>query len=417
MSLPPVSTELDTIRRLDRDDPLAAFRTEFELPPDLVYLDGNSLGAIPKAAIDISRRTVEQEWAQGLVRSWIDAGWYQLPRRLGSKIAALLGAEPDEVVMTDATGINLFKVLAAALSLRPERNVIVMEGSNFPTNNYSVQGLIRLLGDRHRIRFVEADGIADAITDDVAVVCLTHVHYKYGHVHDMAEITGRAHAAGALTAWDLCHSAGALPVALNECGADFAVGCTYKYLNGGPGAPAYLFVAGRHHGQALQPLTGWWSHAAPFAFERDYRPAPGVAQMLSGTQPVLSMAVAEAGIDIAVRAPIGEVREKSLRMGELFLALVDKSCPAHGFRIACPRDARVRGSQVSLSHPDAYPIMRALIDRGVIGDFRAPDVLRFGLTPLYLRYEDVCQAVKVLQDVMDSEAWRRPEYAQRLAVT
>lgn len=417
MSLPPVSTDLDAIRRLDRDDSLAGFRAEFQLPPDLVYLDGNSLGAIPKAAIDISRRTVEQEWAQGLVRSWIDAGWYELPRRLGSKIAALLGAEPDEVVMADATGINLFKVLAAALSLRPERNVIVMEGSNFPTNNYSVQGLIRVLHDRHSIRFVEADGIADAITDDVAVVCLTHVHYKYGHVHDMAEITARAHAAGALTVWDLCHSAGALPVALNACAADFAVGCTYKYLNGGPGAPAYLFVAGRHHGQALQPLTGWWSHAAPFAFERDYRPAPDIGQMLSGTQPVLSMAVAEAGLDIAARAPIGEVREKSLRMGELFLALVEQSCAAHGFRIACPRDARVRGSQVSLSHPDAYPIMRALIDRGVIGDFRAPDVLRFGLTPLYLRYEDVYQAVKVLQDVMDAEVWRRPEYAQRLAVT
>jgi kynureninase len=417
MSRQPIATDLEAIRRLDRDDSLAAFRAEFELPPGIVYLDGNSLGAMPKAATEIARRVVEKEWSQGLVRSWNDAGWYELPRRLGAKIAGLVGAEAGEVVMTDATGINLFKVVAAALTLRPDRRVVVMEGSNFPTNNYSVQGLFSLLGDRYQLRFVEADSIAGAITDDVAVVCLTHVHYKHGHVHDMAAITARAQAAGALVVWDLCHSAGALPVELNACGADFAVGCTYKYLNGGPGAPAYLFVAKRHHGQALQPLTGWWSHEAPFAFERDYRPAPGIAQMLSGTQPVLSMAVAEAGIDIAVRAPIGAVREKSSRMGELFLALVEKGCAAQGLRVACPRDARSRGSQIALSHPDAYAIMRALIDRGVIGDFRAPDVLRFGLTPLYLRYEDVYQAVNVLQQVMATQAWRRPEYVRPLAVT
>ncbi len=417
MSIAPVPTDLDPIRRLDRDDPLAAFRAEFQLPADIVYLDGNSLGALPKAAVEIARRTVEQQWSRGLVTSWTDAGWYELPRRLGSKIAALLGAGPDEVVMTDATGINLFKVVAAALSLRPERQVIVMEGSNFPTNNYTVQGLIRLLGDRHSIRFVEADGIADAITDDVAVVCLTHVHYKTGHVLDMADITARAHAAGALAVWDVCHSAGALPVAFNDSDADFAVGCTYKFLNGGPGAPAFLFAARRYHGQALQPLAGWWSHAAPFAFERDYRPASDIGQMLSGTQAVLSMAVAEAGIDIAARAPMSELREKSSRLGDLFLALVEEFCSGRGLGVACPRDAEVRGSQVSLSHPDAYAIMRALIDRGVIGDFRAPDVLRFGLTPLYLRYEDVYQAVKALHEVMATEAWRRPEYARRLAVT
>jgi len=408
---------LDEIRHLDRHDPLAAFRAEFELPADTVYLDGNSLGAMPKAATEIARRTLEQEWSQGVVRSWNEAGWYELPRRLGTKIAGLIGAEAGEVAMTDSTGINLFKLLAAALSLRTDRRVIVMEGSNFPTDNYTAQGLIQLLGNRHSIRFVEADGIADAIADDVAVVCLTHVHYKFGHVHDMAKITERAHAFGALTVWDLCHSAGALPVELNRCRADFAVGCTYKYLNGGPGAPAYLFVAGRHHGQATQPLTGWWSHEDPFAFERDYRPASGIDQMLSGTQPVLSMAVAEAGIDIAAHAAIREVREKSSRMGDLFLALVEESCAAHDFQIACPRDARLRGSQVSLRHPNAYSIMRALIDRGVIGDFRAPDVLRFGLTPLYLRYEDVWRAVNALLEVMDSGVWRQPEYTERLAVT
>lgn len=417
MSPAPLPTDLNGIRRLDRDDRLAGFRAEFELPADVIYLDGNSLGALPKAAKAIARRTVEQEWSQGLVRSWNDAGWYDMPRRLGAKVAALVGAGPDEVVMTDATGIDLFKVVAAALALRPDRGVVVMEGSNFPTNNYSVQGLIRLLGDRHQVRFVEAARLIDAITDDVAVVCLTHVHYKFGHIHDMAAITERAHTVGALTAWDVCHSAGALPVDLNGCGADFAVGCTYKYLNGGPGAPAFLFAASRHHGQAWQPLTGWWSHAEPFAFERDYRPAPGIAQMLSGTQPVLSMAVAEAGLDIAARAPIEQVRQKSMRLGDLFLALVADSCEEHGFRVACPQDAQQRGSQVSLSHPHAYSIMRALIDCGVIGDFRAPDVMRFGLTPLYLRYEDIYDAVQVLQEVMDTETWRRPEYAQRLAVT
>lgn len=408
---------LEAIRDLDRQDPLSAFRAEFDLPADTVYLDGNSLGAMPKAAVDIARQTLEQQWSQGLVRSWNDAGWYELPRQLGTKIAGLIGAETDEVAMTDATGINLFKLLATALSLRPDRHVIVMEGSNFPTDNYTAQGLIHLLGDRHRIRFAESDEIADAITDDVAVVCLAQVHYKFGHILDMADITARAHAAGALTVWDLCHSAGALPVELNDTRADFAVGCTYKYLNGGPGSPAYVFVAGRHHGKTAQPLTGWWSHADPFAFERDYRPAAGIAQMLSGTQPVLSMAVAEAGIDIATRAPIHEVREKSSRMGDLFLSLVEESCAEHDLRIACPRDARMRGSQVSLSHPDAYAIMRALIDRGVVGDFRAPDVLRFGLTPLYLRYEDIWHAVNVLTEILDSGAWCRPEYADRLAVT
>ena len=408
---------LDSIRQFDREDPLSVFRDEFELPANVVYLDGNSLGALPIAAKAIARRTVEQEWSDGLVRSWNDAGWYELPRRLGGKIAGIVGAAPDEVVMTDATGINLSKVMAAALALRPERRVIVMEGSNFPTNNYSVQGLLQLLGNQHEIRFVEADDLAEAITEDVAVLCLTHVHYKTGNLLDMAALTSRAHAAGALAVWDLCHSAGALPVDLNACQVDYAVGCTYKYLNGGPGAPAFLFAARRHQGQAQQPLTGWWSHADPFALERDYRPAPSIAQMQSGTQPVLSMAVAEAGIDLALRAPIDQVRAKSSALGKLFIDLVEAHCANHGFALACPREAGRRGSQVSLSHPGAYAIMRALIDRNVIGDFRAPDVLRFGLTPLYLRYEDVYTAVQELNDVMSTDAWRRPEYARRVVVT
>jgi kynureninase len=412
-----IPTDLDAIRGLDQDDPLAGFRDEFELPDDIVYLDGNSLGALPKAAKVIARRVVENEWSTGLVRSWNDAGWYALPRRLGAKLAPLIGAEDDEVVMTDATGINLFKTVAAALLLRPDRRAIVMEGSNFPTNNYSVQGLAQLLGDTHAVRFAEADELPGAITDDVAVVCLTQVHYKTGHLLDMEALTARAHAVGALAVWDVCHSAGALPVQLNECQADFAVGCTYKYLNGGPGSPAFVFAARRHQGQAQQPLTGWWSHADPFAFERDYRPAADIGQMLSGTQPVLSMAVAEAGIDIALRAPMQHVRAKSSMLGNLFIALVEKHCTGSGLALASPRDAAERGSQVSLRHPHAYAIMRALIDRGVIGDFRAPDVLRFGLTPLYLRYADVHTAVQALSEIMTTGDWRRPEYAERLAVT
>ena len=401
---------------LDAADVLAPFRDEFLLPDGVIYLCGNSLGAMPRCATEIARRTMDY-WAENLVKSWNTADWFHLPQRLGRLVAGLVGAAEDEVVVTDATGINLFKVLAAALSLRPDRNVILMEGSNFPTDNYTAQGLIALLGNRHRLRFAEHDGILAAMDDDVAVVALTEVHYKTGRVHDMKTITAGAHAHGALTVWDLCHSAGVMPVDLNGCDADFAVGCTYKYLNGGPGSPAFIFAARRHHGMALQPLTGWYSHASPFAFERDYRPAPGIEQMQSGTPPILSLAVAEAGISITARASMAAIREKSQRMGDLFIELADDLCDEFEFQLASPRTAEHRGSQVSLTHQHGYPIMRALISRGVIGDFRAPDILRFGFAPLYLRYLDIWNAAQALRDIMQTDAWRLPEFNTALAVT
>ncbi len=402
---------------LDREDNLAHFRSEFFLPEGVIYLDGNSLGARPLAALDRAREVIEQEWGSGLVRSWNEAGWWDLPRTLGDKIALLVGAEAGEVVVTDSTGINIFKIVAAALALRPTRRVIVMEGSNFPTDNYMVQGLIEHLGKGYEIRFVEEAQLATAIDEEVAAVLLTQVHYKSGRILDMPELSARTRAAGAISIWDLCHSAGAFEVELNACKVDFAMGCTYKYLNGGPGSPAFIFVSRRHHGKALQPLTGWWGHAAPFAFERDYRPASDIRQMMTGTQPVLSMAIAEVGVDQLLRADMREIRHKSTAMTSLFIDLFDQRCAAYGFTLASPRQAGQRGSQVSLTHKQGYAIMQALIGRGVIGDFRAPDNMRFGFTPLYLSYCDVWQAVEHLVQVMDSGEWQRAEFNRRDAVT
>ncbi len=405
------------LEALDRTDPLAAFRDEFFLPEGVIYLNGNSLGAMPLAAAERSRRVVEREWAEGLIGSMNTAGWYELPSTLGRKLAPLIGAEPHEVVLTDATGINLYKVMAAALQVQPERRVVVMEGSNFPTNNYTVQGLLAELDKGHTIRFAEADDLMAAIDEDVAAISITHVHYKTGHIHDMAALTARAHAVGAAAVWDLCHSAGALPVDLNACNVDVAVGWTYKYLNGGPGAPALLFAAQRHHGRYLQPLTGWYGHAAPFEFERDYRPAQGVRQMLTGTQPTASLSTAEIGIDIMLRADIDKIREKSMRMTDLFIELVEARCGSFGFELASPRDAERRGSQVSFRNDNGYPIVRALHDRGVICDFRAPANVRFGFAPLYIRYVDVWDAVDRLYDILDNQTWQAAQYQVRKAVT
>ena len=411
-----IATRTD-LELLDQEDPLAPFRGEFFLPDGIIYLDGNSLGAMPREAAQRARQVVEKEWAVGLIGSMNAAGWYALPVTLGRKIAALVGARPNEVVVTDSTGINLYKVLAAAIQLQPERRVIVMEGSNFPTNNYMVQGLVAQLGDGYTIRFAEADDIMAAIDEDVAAICITHVHYKTSNILDMAAITERAHSVGAAAVWDLCHSAGAMPVDLNGCNVDFAVACTYKYLNGGPGSPALLFAAERHHGKYLQPLTGWFGHAEPFDFDRDYRPANDIRQMLSGTQPVVSLSLAEIGIDIMLRADLQAIREKSMRMTDLFVELVEQRCGDHNIALVSPRQAERRGSQVSLYHEEGYPIVRAMHDRGVIGDYREPGVMRFGFAPLYIRYVDVWDAVDKLQDILETGAWKKPEYRERAAVT
>lgn len=411
------ATTRNDLNALDRADSLAAFRDEFFLPPGLIYLNGNSLGAMPHKAAERARRVVEHEWAEGLIGSMNTAGWYELPSTLGRKIAPIVGAKPNEVVLTDATGINLFKVMAAALKMQPDRRVVVMEGSNFPTNNYMVQGLLEELDKGHTIRFAEADEMIDAIDDDVAAICITHVHYKTGHILDMAAITEKAHAVGAAAVWDVCHSAGAMRVDLNGCHVDFAVGCTYKYINGGPGAPSILFAAERHHGRYTQPLTGWYSHAAPFEFERDYRPAAGIRQMLSGTQPTASLSMAEIGIDIMLRADIDEIRNKSMQMTSLFIELVEARCHDYGFELVSPRDAEQRGSQVSFYKDDGYPIVRALHDKGVICDYRAPGNMRFGFSPLYTRYVDVWDAVDRLYDILSSETWKESRYQVRAAVT
>lgn len=405
------------IDALDRTDPLAGFRDEFSLPAGVIYLNGNSLGPMPTAAAARVAEAASQEWATGLIRSWNSAGWFHAPQRLGDRLAGLLGAQAGEMVVTDATGLNLFKAVAAACALRPDRRVIVMEGSNFPTNNYIVQGLTAFLGRGHAIRFVEKDAIADAIRDDVAVVALTQVHYKTAHILDMAALTAQAHAVGALTVWDLCHSAGAIPVDLNAAGADFAVGCTYKYLNGGPGSPAFIFAAGRHHADMRQPLSGWWGHAAPFAFDRDFRPAEGITRLMTGTQPILSLLAAEAGIDMAVRADKHLARQKSRRLGELFVTLVTAKLGPDIFRLDSPSDGAARGGHVALAHPHGYPIMKALIEAGVIGDFRAPDTLRFGFSPLYLRYSDVADAVDILGTIMNRGLWQQDRFQSREAVT
>lgn len=402
---------------MDRSDPLAPLREQFVLPEGMIYLDGNSLGAMPRAASPRTLDVVNREWGTDLIKSWNSAGWFDLPVRLGDKLAPLIGAGTGEVIVCDSTSQNLFKVLSAAVAMRPDRSVLILEGSNFPTNNYIAEGVAAATGGRVTVRLCEKDAIADAIDDDTIAVAITHVHYKSGHVHDMAAITARAQAAGALAIWDLCHSAGAMPVDLNGCNADFAVGCTYKYLNGGPGSPAFLFVAARHQDAAHQPVTGWWGHAAPFAFEPGYRPQAGLRQFLIGTQPILSMALVEIGLDIHLSADIAAIRAKSMALTDLFIRRVEQRCAGHGFTLASPRDAAARGSQVSFAHADGYPIMRALIAAGVIGDFRAPDTVRFGFTPLYVGYADVWDAVERLGAIMDGDIWKHPEHQAREAVT
>jgi kynureninase len=414
---------------LDADDPLAALREQFELPEGVIYLDGNSLGVLPRAAAERVQQVVRDEWGHGLIRSWNTAGWIDLPQRVGDKIGRLIGAAAGEVVVADSTSVNLFKVLSAALNLQradaPQRRVIVSERHNFPTDLYIAESLAR--ERRLELRLVDADDIAPQLDERLAVLMLTHVNYRSGRMHDMAALTGRAHAAGALVVWDLAHSAGALPVDLNAAHADFAVGCGYKYLNGGPGAPAFAWAHARHttrmdREQLWQPLSGWLGHAAPFEFTPDYRPAPGVARFICGTPPVISMAALECGVDTVLAADalggMAALREKSLALTELFIGLVEQRCAGHGLQLRTPRDAALRGSQASFAREDGgYAVMQALIARGVIGDFRAPDILRFGFTPLYTRFVDVWDAVEHLRQVLESGEWREARFNRRAAVT
>ncbi len=383
---------------LDEEDELARFREKFVLPDGVIYLDGNSLGPLPRALPARIAQVVEREWGQTLIRSWTEHGWLKAPLSVGEKIGRLIGAAPGSTVLADATSVNLFKLLSAALELRPERRVILTEHGNFPTDLYIAHGLVELLGRGHEVRAVE-DPLA-ALGPEVAVLMLTHVNYRNGALHDMATLTRAAHEVGALALWDLSHSVGAVPLRVADDGVDLAVGCGYKYLNGGPGAPAFLTVAPQLQTEFRSPLSGWLGHAAPFDFASNYRPAPGIARAIVGTPPILSLAALEVGVDLMSEAPMEVIRAKSLRLADIFMTLMEEHCARHGFRLLTPREPERRGSQVAFAHPNGAAIMQALIDHGVIGDFRAPDVLRFGLAPLYIRYVDLWDAVSVLDDVM-----------------
>ncbi len=402
---------------LDRADPLGAMRDQFVLDDGVIYLDGNSLGALSHPAIKQVRALLEAEWGRGLIRSWNEAGWIDAPRRIGDKLAALLGADPGEVIVADSTSVNLFKLLAGAARLRPERPVILTEVETFPTDLYLAAGVVDLLGGGREVRAVPRTELRESLDGRVALLMLTHVDYCSGYMHDMRALTEAAHHAGALVLWDLSHSAGAVPLNLNACAVDLAVGCGYKYLNGGPGAPAYLYVSRHLQPEMRSPLWGWMGHASPFDFSPTYAPGDGIARYLCGTPPMLAMAALEAALDLWLSVDLETAWRKSRALSELLIRLVDERGADLGFSVASPRDPWVRGSHVAIRHPEGYRIMRALIARGVIGDFRPPDLMRLALTPLYTRFVDVWDAVDRLVEVVAGRAYEAPPYAQRLAVT
>ena len=403
---------------LDAADPLAHFREFFHLPKGGIYLDGNSLGAMPKTALAEMKKAVEEEWAEGLISSWNTAGWFELPLALGSLLAPIIGCAPDEAVVCDTVSINIFKVVHAALALRPGRNTIVAEYHGFPTDLYMLDGIKSLRPDLEiRLEGRDADTIEALIDENTACVLVNQADYRTGVVRDMAALNQRIASAGALSIWDLCHSAGAMPVELNATGADFAIGCTYKYLNGGPGAPAFIFAAKRHHNKIQQPLRGWWSHRAPFAFASGYEAAEGISAFQCSTQPMLSMRAVKPALEMLQGVDWHQVRAKSMALTDYFIACVEARCEGQGLTLAVPRDAAKRGSQVTFKHSGGLPIMQALISKGVVGDFRAPDNLRFGFAPLYLSFKDASDAADIIADVLKSGIWREPKFSQRGSVT
>ena len=403
---------------LDQDagDPLGGVRDRFSLPEGVIYLDGNSLGALPTAAAHAVRDAVENQWGDDLIASWNKHGWIGLPQKTGGKIARLIGAGADEVVAADSVSVNLFKLAAAAVAASQGRRVVVTEAGDFPTDLYILQGLAALIPDIE-LRVAEPGGVAAALDDQVAVVLLSHVHYRSGAVRDMAELNAAIHATGALGLWDLSHSAGVLDVDLNRDGVDMAAGCGYKYLNGGPGAPAYVFVAKRHQAALRNPLSGWMGHARPFDFVDEYAPAPGIDRWLCGTPPILSLTALDTALDAFDGVKMPEAREKAGALGDLFIERVEARCAGQGLTLASPRAAGLRGGQVSFHHPQGWAVMQNLIARGIIGDFRSPDVIRFGFAPLYVRRVDVWDAVEVLGEILDSGTWRDARYQTIAAVT
>ncbi|MEM1203345.1 MAG: kynureninase [Acidobacteriota bacterium] len=401
----------------DRRDPLAEVRGRFVIPRGLRYFDGNSLGPLTHGARERLLRVVDVEWGQDLIAGWNDHSWIELPRRVGAKIARLVGAQDDEVVSCDSTSVNLYKLLAAAVDLRPGRRTVVCQADHFPTDIYLARGLVELLGEPHRLVLADPDDLDDAVDDDTAVVCLGHVDFRNGRLLDMGELTRRIQDRGALTLWDLSHSAGALDVRLGEHGVDMAVGCGYKFLNGGPGAPAFAYVRRDLQDRVRTPLPGWLGHRDPFAFDVEYVPADGVGRLVCGTPPILAMATLDAALDAFDGVDLGDLRRKSVALGDHFLSLVEARCGGLGLELACPRDGAERGSQVCLRHREGYGVMQALIHRRVVGDFRPPDVMRFGLCPLYTRFVDVWDAVESLRDILATGAWRDERFRRRGVVT
>jgi len=407
-------TRDDAVGR-DLADPLGHLRNRFELPDGLIYLDGNSLGPLPVGVRERVAAVVTDEWGSDLITSWNTHDWIGLPARAGVKIARLIGAAEDTVVVGDTTSVQLFKLLVAATRLRPGRRVIVTDATMFPTDSYIASSVARMTGSE--IRWCEPSDVAASLDEDVAVLALTHVDYRSGRMHDAAALTAAAHAVGALACWDLCHSAGVVPVELAQWNADLAVGCGYKYLNGGPGAPAFAYVHPRWHDLLDQPLTGWLGHAEPFAFEQNYRPAPGIAKVLTGTPSVLSMSALDAALDAFDGVSMAELRAKSLALTDYLIALADEHLTPYGVTVEAPREHGRRGSQVCLRHSEAYGLVQALIARGVVGDFRAPDLARFGLAPMYVRFVDVWDAVEQAVAVLASKEFANGEYATRKLVT
>jgi kynureninase len=402
---------------LDRADPLRARRDLFVIPDNTLYLDGNSLGPLPRHVAKRLSGAVADEWGQSLIRGWNAHGWFDLPRQLGDRIGKLIGAPAGTVIAADSTSINLVKVLTAALKLKPGRRVILSDSGNFPSDLYVTQGVIKALGGNHELRIVEPHAVEVAITDDLAVLMLTEVDYRTGRKHDMKRLIAKAHQRGGLAIWDLCHSAGAFLVDLEGGDTDFAVGCGYKYLNGGPGAPAFVYVRPDLQDKVEPSLAGWMGHAAPFAFDLDYRPAKGIDRLRAGTPGVLSMIALDSALDVWEGVDMRQVRDKSVRLAELFISEVEGRCSSYGLKLASPRQAEERGSQVSFHCEEGYAVMQALIAQGVIGDFRAPDIIRFGLTPLYIGYADVWDAAGILEKVLAQKLWDQPQFKKRAQVT
>jgi kynureninase len=402
---------------LDQQDPLRARRDLFVIPDKTLYLDGNSLGPLPRHVAKRLAGAVADEWGQSLIRGWNAHGWFDLPRKLGDRIGKLIGAPAGTVIAADSTSINLVKVLTAALKLKPDRRVILSDSGNFPSDLYVAQGVIKALGGPHELRIVEPEEVEAAIDDDLAVLMLTEVDYRTGRKHDMKKLIAKAHQKGGLAIWDLCHSAGAFPVDLTGGNADFAVGCGYKYLNGGPGAPAFVYVRSDLQDKVEPSLAGWMGHAAPFAFDLDYRPAKGIDRLRAGTPGVLSMIALDSALDVWEGVDMRQVRDKSVRLAELFISEVEGRCSSYGLKLASPRQEEMRGSQVSFHCDEGYAVMQALIAQGVIGDFRAPDIIRFGLTPLNIGYADVWDAAGILEKVLTQKLWDQPQFKKRAQVT